>query len=75
MTNKPVARIELIIASLTLLGVIITSWVNINTRITALEIQQKGNSEFQLEMRTYFKELTDGQTKILVALENKKDRE
>jgi hypothetical protein len=72
---KLIPLYQLIISFGGLLIVLVTSWVNINTRITALEISQKNDDNFRFEMRAYFKELNNGQTKILIQLENKKNRE
>jgi len=66
---------QLALTFFSLLIVMITAWVNVNSRITALEIQQQENNTFKVEMRTYFKELSSGQTSILVELQNKKNRE
>lgn len=73
-TDKTIPIYQLIIAFSSLLVVLIGSWVNMSTRITALEISQKSDDEFRIEMRSYFKELNDGQTKILVEMQNKKNR-
>jgi hypothetical protein len=72
---KLIPLYQLIISFGGLLIILVASWVNINTRITALEMSQKNDDNFRFEMRAYFKELNDGQTKILIQLENKKNRE
>jgi hypothetical protein len=72
---KLIPLYQLIISFGGLLIVLVASWVNINTRITALEMSQKNDDNFRFEMRAYFKDLNDGQTKILIQLENKKNRE
>jgi hypothetical protein len=73
--NKMIPAYQLALTFFSLLIVMITAWVNVNSRITALEIQQQENNTFKVEMRTYFKELSSGQTSILVELQNKKNRE
>jgi hypothetical protein len=73
--NKMISVSQLAISFFGLLVLIIGSWINISNRITALEISQKNDDQFRIEMRSYFKELNDGQTKILVELQNKKNRE
>lgn len=66
---------QLLFSFFTLLIVIITAWVNINSRISILETQQQTDNEFKGEVRNYFKELTDGQTLMLIKMENKKNRD
>jgi hypothetical protein len=73
--NKMISVSQLAISFFGLLVLIIGSWINISNRITALEISQKNDDQFRIEMRIYFKELNDGQTRILVELQNKKNRE
>jgi len=75
MPTKLIPLYQLIISFGGLLIVLVASWVNINARITALEISQKNDDDFRFEMRAYFKELNEGQTSILVELQNKKNRE
>jgi hypothetical protein len=74
MTEKQVSAYHLVLTFLSLLIVIVASWVNINSRITALEINQESNDQFKSEMRAYFKELSDGQVRILIEMQNKKNR-
>lgn len=73
--NKQIPVYQLILTLASLLIVMIASWVNISTRITALEISQVNSDRFIHEIRDSFKELNDGQTKIMIQLENKKNRE
>lgn len=76
--HNPPRKVEvyqLILAFLSLLTIIIVSVVNINSRITALEIKQIENENFRIEIKKYFDQLHEGQTKILIQLENKTDRE
>lgn len=66
---------QLVIAFCSLLVIIIGSVVNINSRITALEIKQVENENFRVEIKGYFDKINQGQTEILIKLENKKNRE
>jgi hypothetical protein len=72
--TKKVEFYQLIVAFLSLLTIIIISVVNINSRITALEIKQIENENFRIEIKNYFNKLSEGQTQILIQLENKTDR-
>jgi hypothetical protein len=72
---KMIPAYQLVLTFASLAIVLVASWVNINSRITALEISQKSDEDFKLEMRAYFRELSDGQLKIFVELQNKKNRE
>jgi len=60
---------------LIILGAIFSTWMNVNSRIAILETKQAEDEEFRIEVRAYFKELSDGQTKILIEMQNKKNRE
>ena len=73
--DKAIKASQLILSFCSLLIIIITAWVNISNRISILEIQQASNEEFKKEVRTYFKELSEGQTQILIEMQNKKNRE
>lgn len=73
--NKLIPAYQLALTLVSLLIIMISAWVNVNSRITALEIQQQENDSFKVEMRSYFKELSMGQTAILIELQNKKNRE
>lgn len=73
--DKAIKASQLILSFCSLLIIIITAWVNISNRISILEIQQTSNEEFKKEVRTYFKELSEGQTQILIEMQNKKNRE
>lgn len=73
-TSKKVELYQLIVAFLSLLTIVIVSVVNINSRITALEIKQIENENFRIEIKNYFNKLNDGQTQILIQLEHKTDR-
>ena len=64
--DKAIKASQLILSFCSLLIIIITAWVNISNRISILEIQQTSNEEFKKEVRTYFKELSEGQTQILI---------
>ena len=72
--TKPVEVYQLIIAFLILLGIVIGTAVNINSRITALEVKQKQNDDFQTEIKGYFNKLQEGQTQMLIKLEGKENR-
>jgi hypothetical protein len=74
-STKKVQFYQLILAFLALLITIIVSVVNINSRITALEIKQQENEHFRVEIKNYFDKLNQGQTEILIKLENKTNRE
>lgn len=74
-SSKKVEFYQLILAFLALLITIIVSVVNINSRITALEIKQQENEHFRVEIKNYFDKLNEGQTQILIRLENKTDRQ
>lgn len=71
--NTPM--IQLIISVLVVLGAIFTTWVNVNSRLAILETKQSDDDGFRVEVRNYFKELSTGQTSILIELQNKKDKE
>ena len=73
--DKAIKLSQLLLAFFGLLVVIITAWVNMSNRVSVLEIQQQTNDEFKVEVRDYFKDLSDGQTKILVEMQNKKNRD
>lgn len=73
--NRQIPAYQLALTLVSLLIIMISAWVNVNSRITALEIQQQENNSFKSEMRAYFKELSTGQTAILIELQNKKNRE
>ena len=73
--NRLIPAYQLALTLVSLLIIMISAWVNVNSRITALEIQQQENNGFKVEMRAYFKELSTGQTAILIELQNKKNRE
>lgn len=70
-----IQSVQLIISVLIVLGAIFTTWMNINSRISILETKQMENESFRIEMKGYFKELTTGQTKILIEMEGKKDKD
>lgn len=74
-TSKKVELYQLIIAFISLLTIVIVSVVNINSRITALEIKQIENENFRIEIKNYFNKLNEGQTQILIELENKTNRQ
>lgn len=67
--------VQLIISVLIVLGAIFTTWISVNSRIAILETKQIDDEQFRIEMKSYFKELNDGQTKILIEMQNKKNRE
>ena len=75
IVKRNVEWIELIISILVLLGMIVTTWVSVNNRLAILETKQENDEGFKLEMRGYFKELSKGQTEILVKLQDKEDKE
>lgn len=66
---------QLLLSFFSLLIIIITAWVNISSRIAIMETQQQNDNEFKIEVRNYFKELSDGQTLMMIKLENKKNRD
>jgi len=67
--------VQLIISVLIVLGAIFTTWISVNSRIAILETKQIDDEQFRIEMKSYFKELNDGQTKILIEMQNKKNRD
>ena len=73
--TKKVEVYQVVLTFLSLLIVVIVAVVNINTRITALEIKQIENDDFKKEVRAFFKDISDGQTKILIEMQNKKNRD
>lgn len=72
--TKPAELYQVALTFFSLLIIIIISIVNVNSRITALEIKQIENEKFNQEIRDYFNKLNDGQTKILIELQNKQNR-
>lgn len=72
--TRKVEVYQVVLTFISLLIVVIVAVSNINSRITALEISQAKNEQFQLEIKTYFDKLNDGQTEILIKLENKENR-
>lgn len=72
--KRNVEVIELIMTALVVLGAIAATWVNINSRLSILETKQDSDEDFKIEMRTYFKELQEGQTEILIKLEDKQNK-
>lgn len=69
-----IQSVQLIISVLFILGAIFGSWLNVNARIAILETKQADDETFRVEVRTYFKDLSEGQTKILIEMQNKKNR-
>lgn len=72
--TRKVEVYQVVLTFISLLIVVIVAVSNINSRITALEIKQVENENFKIEMKDYFDKLQDGQTKILIQLENKQSR-
>jgi len=70
-----IQSVQLIISVLVVLGAIFTTWMSVNSRIAILETKQVESEIFRTEMKGYFKELSAGQTKILIEMEGKKDKE
>jgi cell division protein FtsL len=70
-----IQSVQLIISVLIVLGAIFTTWMSVNSRIAILETKQMENESFRLEMKGYFKDLSAGQTKILIEMEGKKDKD
>jgi archaellum component FlaF (FlaF/FlaG flagellin family) len=70
-----IQSIQLIISVLIVLGAIFTTWMSVNSRIAILETKQADDDAFRIEVRNYFKELSAGQTKILIEMEGKKDKD
>ena len=76
-TTREVKNLELyqlIISVLIVLGAVFGAWVSVNSRLSILETQQKSDDEFRIEIRQSLKELSDGQTAILIKLEDKKNK-
>lgn len=69
-----IQSVQLVISVLVVLGAIFTTWMNVNSRIAILETKQQQNDDFKLEIRESLKELNNGQTKILIELQNKRDK-
>lgn len=67
--------VQLIISVLIVLGAIFTTWMSVNSRIAILETKQVDDELFRVEMKGYFKELSAGQTRILIEMEGKKDKD
>ncbi len=65
---------QLIISVLIVLGAVFGAWVSVNSRLSILETQQKSDDQFRVEIRESLKELSDGQTTILIKLEDKQNR-
>jgi len=74
LPTKPAELYQVILSFFSLLIIIVVSIVNVNSRITALEIKQIENEKFKVEIREYFDKLNEGQTLILIELQNKKNR-
>jgi len=70
-----IQSVQLIISLLIVLGAIFTTWMSVNSRIAILETKQAESEIFRSEMKGYFKDLSAGQTKILIEMEGKKDKE
>lgn len=70
-----IQSVQLVISVLIVLGAIFTTWMSVNSRIAILETKQVENELFREEMKGYFKELSVGQTKILIEMEGKKDKD
>lgn len=70
-----IQSVQLIISVLIVLGAIFTTWMSVNSRIAILETKQADDEQFRIEMKGYFKDLSAGQTKILIEMEGKKDRD
>ena len=76
-TTREVKNLELyqlIISVLIVLGAVFGVWVNVNSRLSILETQQKSDDEFKVEIRECLNKLSDGQTAILIKLEDKQNR-
>lgn len=69
-----IQTVQLVISVLIVLGAIFTTWMNVNSRIAILETKQQQNEDFKIEIRESLKELNHGQTKILIELQNKRDK-
>lgn len=72
--TRKVEVYQVVLTFISLLIVVIVAVSNINSRITALEIKQTENEQFKLEIKEYFNKLNEGQTQILIQLENKENR-
>lgn len=70
-----IQSVQLIISVIIVLGAIFTTWIGVNSRIAILETKQAENELSRDEMKGYFKELSAGQTKILIEMEGKKDKD
>lgn len=67
--------LELLIGVVGCLGIAVTSWVNINSRITMLETQMKYEQEQKAEIKNDLKEIKSTTTAILIQLQNKIDKQ
>lgn len=65
---------ELVLGIVSMVGLIIASWVNINSRVSVLETEQKYNQDQMKEIKTDLKEIKEQTTTILLQLQNKEDK-
>lgn len=75
-TTREVKNLELyqlIISVLIVLGAVFGVWVSVNSRLSILETQQKSDDAFRIEIRESLNKLSDGQTTILIKLEDKQN--
>lgn len=73
-TVKNLELYQLIITALVVIGSMFATWVSINSRLSILETKQAADDQFRTEIRNSLKELSDGQTTILIKLEDKKNK-
>ena len=73
-TVKNLELYQLIITALVVIGSMFATWVSINSRLSILETKQAADDQFRVEIRNSLKELSDGQTSILIKLEDKRNK-
>lgn len=72
--RKNIEIYQLVISVLFVLGGIAGVWMNINSRLTIVETIQQNDANTTTEMKSTLKEISETQTKILIELQNKKNK-
>lgn len=71
---KYIETYQLVISVMLVVGMMFGTWLNVTSRLSILETKQETDDQFRIEIRNSLKDLSTGQTEILIKLENKKNR-
>lgn len=72
--TKYIETYQLAISVMIVVGMMFGTWLNVTSRLSILETKQETMDQFRIEIRNSLKDLSTGQTEILIKLENKKNR-